>query len=74
RLTFEQLAQDYLNDYRANRRKSLDHAKTYIRRLEATFGSDRAVDITTDRVRTYITARQQEGLANATINRELAAL
>jgi integrase len=34
----------------------------------------RAVDITTDKVRTYIGDRQDEGMSNGEINRELAAL
>ena len=32
------------------------------------------MDITTDKVRAYIKARQEDGYANAAINRELAAL
>lgn len=32
------------------------------------------VNITTDKVNTYIKTRQDEGAANATVNRELAAL
>ena len=35
---------------------------------------DRAVDITTDRIRAYIADRQGTGAANASIKRELAAL
>ena len=34
----------------------------------------RVVDVTSDRIKRYVDARQQEGAANATINRELAAL
>jgi site-specific recombinase XerD len=34
----------------------------------------RAVDITTDKLRTYISERQDEAVSNAEINRELAAL
>lgn len=42
--------------------------------LEAFFSGFRAVEITTDKIRTYIAARQESEAANATINRELAAL
>ena len=34
----------------------------------------RAVAITTDRIRTYITKRQAEGAKNGTVNRELSCL
>ena len=42
--------------------------------LKEFFGEARAVEITPDRVTAYIAFRQQEAVANATINRELAAL
>jgi integrase len=42
--------------------------------LRAVFGSSRARAITTDRILAYRVLRQQDGAANATINRELAAL
>jgi integrase len=42
--------------------------------LRATFALARAVEITPDRVSAYMTARLADGAANATINRELAAL
>jgi integrase len=45
-----------------------------LRHLREHFTLLRAVDITTDRVRAYIVDRQAAGAANATINRELAAL
>jgi len=42
--------------------------------LRAYFGTDRALDITTDRIRAFTCERQKEGAANGSINRELAAL
>jgi len=42
--------------------------------LAGYFAGARAVDITTDRIKAYVAARQDEGAANATINKELAAL
>jgi integrase len=75
RVRFEELAEDFLNDYRANNRKSLIWAKRRIEQhLMSFFRGLRVVDITTDRVRSYIVKRQQEGASNASINRELAAL
>lgn len=64
-----------LNDYRANGRRSLRRINGAIRHLRQHFGDDaRAIDLTADRITAYITRRQQEGAANATCNRELAAL
>jgi integrase len=71
---FEDLGKDLLTDYRVNGRKSLGRAERSLKHLKDFFGRDRAVDITTDRIKTYILQRQEEGAANATINRELAAL
>jgi len=42
--------------------------------LKPAFGAIRAANLTTDEIRHYIRARQEEGAANATINRELATL
>ena len=42
--------------------------------LRGFFGTSRALDITTDRIRTYIQSRLQEGAAAGTVNRDLAAL
>jgi integrase len=74
RVRFEELAQDFLNDYRINGKRSLDKAERSVRHLQRFFGAMRAVDITTDKVRTYISERQDEAVSNAEINRELAAL
>lgn len=72
---FDELAGDYLNDYRANGRKTCVWASRRIdQHLTPFFGGSRAVDITTDHVRAYIVRRQQQGASNGTINRELAAL
>ena len=74
RLRFEELAQDFLTDYRINGKRPLDKAQRSVRHLQCFFGGMRAVDITTDKVRTYIRRRQEDGTSNAEINRELAAL
>jgi integrase len=42
--------------------------------LRGMFALARAVEMTTDQISRYVTDRQAEGAANATINRELAAL
>ncbi len=42
--------------------------------LEPFFGNQRAANVSSDDINRYIDKRQAEGAANATINRELAAL
>ncbi len=74
RIRFEELAQDYLNDYQTNRRRSLPKARRNVRHLGKVFGGCRVANITTADIRTYITKRQQDGISNASINRELTAL
>ena len=74
RVTFEDLAKALLTDYEINRRRSVRSARLSISHLREFFGLERAVDITTDRIKAYASARQREGAANASINRELAAL
>ena len=74
RLRFEDLAEMFRADYVVNERRSLRRVDASLKRLRSYFGLDRAVDITADRIKSYIAARRQDGAANATINRELAAL
>lgn len=50
------------------------NAKQRIEHLRQHFGNDRAVDITTDRVRAFQAARLKEGASPATVNRDCAAL
>jgi integrase len=74
KVTFEEMAQDLITDYQVNGRKALSAIQFPVRHLRESFGLDRALDITTDRVRAHIFRRQEAGASNATINRELAAL
>ncbi len=72
---FEELAQDLVNEYQANQRKSFVWARRRIEQhLKPFFGGLRAVDITTDHIYAYGVRRQEQGASNASINRELAAL
>lgn len=73
-LTFEQLAEDYLSDYRLNLRKSLWRAEIYVKRLKNIFNGYKASDITTEDIKRYISERIGKGVSNATVNRELSAL
>jgi integrase len=75
KLTLEDLASMVETDYKANGRRSTKRLATSLKHLRAFFGGEaRALDITTDRVKSYIAARQGEGAANASIQKELAAL
>lgn len=74
KLTLANLRDMLIADYDANGQKTrvivspLAHLVRY-------FGEDcRAIDLTSDRITTYIAARQQAGAANSTINRSLASL
>ena len=72
--TFEDLAQILLDDYKANGRHSTRRAKSATQNLRRFFADSRAIDSTEDRLNAYVVFRQEEKAANATINRELAAL
>ena len=74
RISFEDLAKALFADYEINRRRSLGSARLSIGHLRSFFGLERAIDITTGRVKAYAARRQHEGAANASVNRELAAL
>jgi integrase len=74
KITFDDLEKIILNDYRVNKRKSIDRLKGSLNNLKVFFGGVKAIHITTDRILEYVNARQEAKAANATINRELAAL
>jgi integrase len=74
RLTFDDLASDFLRDYEIKGRRSLKTARERVEHLKRHFGLDRGIDITTPRIRSYAQARLAEGAAPATVNRDLAAL
>ncbi len=61
RLRFEELAGDFLNDYRVNRKRSLDRAERSVKHLKTYFRGWQTVNITTPAIRAYIDKRQQEG-------------
>jgi hypothetical protein len=71
---FDDLATLLLDEYRANGRKSLGRAAAAVDHLKEFFTGWRAQAISTDRVLGYVRHRQEQRAANATINRELAAL
>ena len=99
RVRFDELAQEFLSEYRINQKKSLKRAERSVNHLKRAFEGIRIVDITTPLITKYIEKRLgwqckecekiiepqdrcthcnseeiKRGAANATINRELAAL
>ena len=74
KITVAELAEDLKTEYRANGRKSLDRVEDAIEHLLPVFGAFPAVKVTSADVTAYQARRQAEGAANATINRECAAL
>jgi integrase len=75
KVTFENLAEGLVTDYKLNERKSLNSAAlNNLNHLRAFFGFDRAVNITSDRVKAYQLRRREQGVSVATVNRECATL
>lgn len=74
KVKYDELAEDFLTEYRINQRKSINRAEVSVEHLKGFFEGHRVTEISTDKVNKYIEHRLGEGAANATINRELAAL
>jgi integrase len=74
KVTFNELAEDFLTDYRINGKDTLDKAERSVKYLKEVFGGMKATDVTTAKVKEYIEKRMEADLSNASINRELAAL
>jgi integrase len=74
KIKFNDLCDDFLNDYRVNGKKSLVRAERSVNHLKVSFDGARVTNITTPRINAYIQMRLDEEAANATVNRELAAL
>jgi hypothetical protein len=74
-VTYDDLRDLIIIDYTNNGRKSLGDLKTTrLKRLDATFGGTKAIDISTTSVERYKTLRLKDKAAPATVNRELASL
>lgn len=74
RVTFDDLAADFGRDRALKGKRSAKDAAQRVAHLRRHFGFDRAVDITTPRIRAYQDDRLKEGAGAATVNRDLAAL
>ncbi len=69
-----QLAEDLVNEYKANQRPSLNRLEYSLKHLLPYFGECRAVQVTPADVNAYIAMRQEGEATNGTINRELGGL
>jgi len=74
KVTFDELAEDFLADYRINGRKSLVRAQRSVGHLKERFAGLSASKIDTPKIKEYIEARLESGAAPASVNRELSAL
>jgi integrase len=75
RVRVQELAEDFLREYRINGRKSIDDVEArWELHLKPFFGVMRAVDVSSEMISRYVDSRQRQEVKNATINRELAAL
>lgn len=68
------MVKELVDDYRLNKRSSIPQILRSCWELAKRFEGFRLARITTDQITDYKTVRVKEGMANATINRELAAL
>lgn len=74
RVTFTQLSELLIMDYKINQKKSLIRAERSIGHLKKFFGNYNVPSISSSKINEYILERQEADAANGTINRELSAL
>ena len=74
KVKFDELMDDYISDYKINHRRSLAKAERCVKFLKKEFEGMRATEVNTPAIKRYIEKRLSAKKANATINRELAAL
>src|SRR5262252_11197768 len=72
--TYEDLEQMLRDHYRTNGLRSLGRIEGALQHLRGFFSRALALEITADRILRYVVYRQEQKVANATINRELASL
>jgi integrase len=74
RVPFEDLLKAVERDYEVRELHSLGSLRSHLVHVRAYFGNDKALAVTTDRLRDYIVDRQREGVAPASIQRQLEAI
>jgi integrase len=72
--TLDDIAKDYITDYKMNGKKSLERAEIMVMHLSKYFNGYLCINITTPAIKNYVIHRQEQKVSNATINRELSAL
>src|SRR5207244_634699 len=63
RVTLEEILSNLERDYQVRGRRSLPQLKSHLKHVRAFFNFDRALAVTSARLREYIAHRQQEGAA-----------
>ncbi len=63
RVKFDELAEDFLRDYRINQKKSLDKAGRSVNHLKKRFEGYPIPQITSPKIEAYIESRLEEGVA-----------
>jgi len=75
RVTFQELSDDMVNDYKVNKKRSLDDLEMRLKlHVLPVFGSRRASSINTADINRFVLARQEKKASNGQINRELTAI
>jgi len=74
KVSFDDLAKEYIRDYRINQKKSLARAEISMNHLNAHFEGLKVPAISSPMINSYIEKRLGDNASNATINRELSAL
>jgi len=74
RISFRELMEDYVRDYKINDKRTVIRAEYATKLLLEEFGMLKAPEINTASIKKYIEKRKLEGASNATVNRELSAI
>jgi integrase len=74
RVAFEDLLKALERDYEVRKLRSLDSLRYHLAHVRAYFSNDKALAVTTERLRDFIAHRQKEGAAAASIQRGLEAI
>jgi integrase len=73
-VTFDELAQAFLQDYELQGYRTIDSARGRVASLRRVFGGQPAATITPAVIRKYQVTRREQGASAATVNRETSSL
>ena len=74
RISYEEVANDLREHYQTTGSRNLGEAGYRLKHLDAFFTGQRIATVNPAKITAYVGNRQQEGAANATINREVETL